>query len=419
MPFELRVGLRYLRARRREKFISLISAFSTVGVILGVTTLILVLAVMTGFEDDLRKRILGFTPHIIVQGKDLQPVPDPARALEVIRRTAGVVAAAAVATGQVMLSSQGNVTGTQIRGIGVDAAAVLDLGQYLKEGRLDDLGEMHDVPLDDGRGPTVKMPGIVLGKDISRHLGLLVGDPVSVISPLSTPTAIGLVPRVKRFVVTGIFESSMEEYDSALAYIDIQQAQKFFDLDAQVSQIEIRVPSMDDARGVADDLRVALGIGFEARDWMQSNRSLFAALKLEKLVYTGVLLLIVLVAAFNIVAMLIMVVMEKRKDIAVLKSMGTTSASVSWIFRYNGMIIGVIGTVIGNILGGLGCLLLRRFEFVPLPPDVFFVNTLPVSPQLAHFVGVSAAALAMCAIATIYPAREAARLTPVDVIRND
>jgi lipoprotein-releasing system permease protein len=418
MRFELLIGLRYLRARRQEKFISLITVIATFGVILGVMTLNIVLAVMTGFEEDLRDRILGFNPQITIRNAD-ERLRDAEALAERVRQTAGVVAAAPFANGQVMLSAMGNVTGAQVRGIGPAARAVLDLERRLKEGNFEDLYREHDVPPEDGSGGPVRLPGLIIGKDISRHLGLLVGDPVTVISPLAKPSAVGLVPRVRRFVVVGLFESGMSEYDAALTYMNLPDAQRFFDLGDAVSGIEVKVTDLHAARPVRDRLQADLGAEYEVRDWMDANRSLFSALRMEKYVYAIVLLLIVLVAAFNIIAMLIMVVMEKRKDIAILKSMGATGSSVGRIFHYKGMIIGLLGTIAGNLAAFVLCTLMQRYEIVPLPPDVFYVNTLPVKMDLESFALVTAAALLICRLATIYPARHAARLTPVDVIRYD
>jgi lipoprotein-releasing system permease protein len=418
MRYELFIGLRYLRAKRKEAFISLITVISTLGVMIGVMTLSIVLAVMTGFEEDLRDRILGFNPHVVVLTAG-GAVDDPAGVAARIAGVPGVVAAAPFVSGQVILSAQQNVTGAAVRGVTPASARVLDLEGRLRDGRLDDLARLHDVPLEEGRGATVELPGIIVGKDVARQLGLLIGDPVSVISPVATPTAVGMVPRVKRFVVVGLFASGMAEYDSSLVYMDLASAQKFFDMGDTVTGIEVRTADLYGANAVADRIRTLLGAPFRVRDWMEVNHNLFSALKLEKTVYFIVLLLIVLVAAFNIVATLIMVVMEKRKDIAILKSMGATRAGVGRIFVYKGMIVGFVGTAIGNAAGYLVCWLLKRYQFIELPKDVFYVNTLPVKLYPEYFVAVTAASLLICLLATVYPARQAARLAPVDVMRYE
>jgi len=418
MRYELFIGLRYLRAKRKEAFISWITLISTLGVMIGVMTLTIVLAVMTGFEEDLRDRILGFNPHVVVLNASGE-IGDSAGIVERIERLPGVVAAAPFVSGQVMLAAQQNVTGAAVRGVGRQSGKVLELDRHLKEGSLDELGKLHDVPLEDGRGATVELPGIIVGKEVARQLGLLVGDVASVISPVAMPTAVGMVPRIKRFVVVGFFDSGMAEYDSSLVYMDLANARKFFDLGSAVTGIEVRATDLYGATDVANRIRTLLGSSFRVRDWMEINHNLFSALKLEKTTYFVVLLLIILVAAFNIVATLIMVVMEKRKDIATLKSMGATRAGVGRIFIYKGMIVGVAGTLIGNLGGYVVCWLLKRYELIELPKDVFYVNTLPVKIYPEYFAVVTAASLLICLLATFYPARQAARLAPVDVFRYE
>jgi lipoprotein-releasing system permease protein len=418
MRYELFIGLRYLRAKRKEAFISLITVISMLGVVIGVMTLTIVLAVMTGFEEDLRDRILGFNPQVIVLSFNGM-IKDHAGVVTRIQGIPGVVAAAPFIYGQVMLSVQQNVTGAVVRGVVPASEGVIDIQRHLKEGRLEELGTLHDVPLDEGKGGVVELPGLIVGKDVARQLGLLVGDPVNVISPIATPTAVGMVPRVKRFVVVGLFDSGMAEYDSSLVYMDLANAQKFFDLDDAVTGIEVRVTDLYAAKDVGQRIGAALGFPYRVRDWMEINHNLFSALKLEKTVYFIVLLLIVLVAAFNIVATLIMVVMEKRKDIAILKSMGATRAGVGRIFVFKGMIIGIVGTLLGNVGGYLACWVLKRYQFIELPKDVFYVNTLPVKMYPEYFAAVTAASLLICLLATVYPARQAARLAPVDVIRYE
>jgi lipoprotein-releasing system permease protein len=417
MRYEMFIGLRYLRAKRKEAFISLITLISMCGVTIGVMTLNVVLSVMTGFEEDLRDRILGFNPHVLVLA-DEGVVHDAARLVERTMAVPGVVAAAPFVNGQVMLSSGPHVTGAAVRGVAPDAEDVIDLQHHLKDGRLQDLATLHDVPQDEGGG-VVELPGIIIGKDIARQIGLGIGDPVTVISPVATPTAIGMVPRVKRFVVVGLFDSGMAEYDSSLVFMNLPDAQRFFDLSDGVTGIEVRGTDMYQAQAIAQGVRQALGPAYRVRDWMEINHSLFSALRLEKTVYFIVLLLIVLVAAFNIVATLIMVVMEKRKDIAILKSMGATRAGVGRIFTFKGMIVGVVGTLLGNVSAFVLCWLLKQYHFIELPKDVFYVNTLPVKMYPHYFALVTLASLVICWLATVYPARQAAQLGPVDVIRYE
>lgn len=417
MRYELLIGIRYLRAKRKEAFISLITVISALGVTLGVMTLNVALAIMTGFEEDLRDRILGFNPHVLVLtvGGGL---PDHQRVVDDIKAQRDVEAAGPFVFGQAMLSSGDQVTGSIIRGVDADADEVTEIRRHLLEGTLEDLRRTFEVAIDDA-GHVVRLPGIIVGKEITRQLGLGVGEVVSVISPLVTPTAVGMLPRIRRFVIAGVFDSGMAEYDASLAYMDLQRAQSFFELGDTVTGIEVRGKHLYKADQLAERIQAQLGFPFRVRNWMEINHNLFSALKLEKTVYFIVLLLIVLVAAFNIVATLIMVVMEKRKDIAILKSMGATAKSVGRIFIFKGMVVGLVGTALGNVLGYIACWLLERYEFIDLPEGVFYVNTVPVRMYPEYFAMVTFASLVICLLATIYPARQAARLSPVDVIRYE
>ena len=421
MRYELFLSLRYLRARRREVFVSLITMISMIGVMIGVMTLNIVLAVMTGFEEDLRDRILGFNPHVVVSS--LQGLVDGyADVLDAVRQVPDVVAAAPFVYSQVMASAGQNVSGVVVRGVDPAlASAVVEIAAYLSDGEIGQLGRKQEVSFQDKETVhTVQLSGVLVGHEMARQLGVSVGDPIKVISPLALiPGVGGLVPKFKRFVIVGVFDSGMPEYDSALVYMALADAQRFFTLGEQVTGVEVRVRDVYRAQAVARELEARLGFPYTARDWTEINRNLFAALALEKTVYFIVLLLIVLVAAFNIVATLIMVVMEKRKDIAVLKSMGAPGRAISRIFIYKGLVIGVIGTLLGTLFGWLGCWLLDRYEFIELPKDVFYVSTLPVKIYLDNRLAVCVASVLICLVATIYPARQAARLAPVEVIRYE
>jgi lipoprotein-releasing system permease protein len=419
--YELFISLRYLRAKRREAFISLITVIATFGVLLGVMTLNIVLSVMTGFEEDLRSRILGFNPHILVTSLG-GPIGDYQHAVEKARQVPGAAAAAPFIYSQVMISSRQSVSGVLVRGLDpAQANAVVDIAAHLKEGSIAGLGRPQTVTTKDGAEErTVTLTGVIIGQALARQLGVLLGDPINVVSPLnSTPGPLGMTPKVKRFVVAAIFDSGMYNYDEGLMLMSLADAQNFFGLSDHVTGIEVRVDNVYDAQQIARRLEAALGFPYKARDWTEINRNIFAALALEKFVYFIVLLLIVLVAAFNIIATLIMVVMEKRKDIAVLKSMGATNQSIRRIFIYKGAIIGCIGTLLGTMLGYGGCWLLDRYHFIDLPPDVFYTSTLPVKIYPMNFALVGLASIAICLLATIYPARQAANLPPVEVLRYE
>ena len=416
MRYELFIGLRYLRARRRETFISLITLISVLGVMIGVMTLNVVMAVMTGFEETLRDRLLGINAHIALL-KSGDPLSEYEEILKRVVKESGVVAASPSVYGQVMLTSGPRVGGAVVRGIDPDRLnRVVDIQRYLREGTLAGLKKAHPLQVGDR---TVYLPGVILGVRLANQLGVFYGSPVQVVSPLGSPTAIGVIPKVRRFLVVGLFNSGMNEIDSTLAFMSLADAQKFFEMGDAVSNIEIRVTEVDKARVIAEKIQKELGFPYLAEDWTRLWPNLFSALRLEKTVYFLVLLLMVLIGAFNIISTLIMVVMEKRKDIAILQSMGATRDSIRKIFLIKGCVIGVVGTFLGVVLGYFICILIERYEFIELPKDVFLISTVPVRIYLGNFLLVTFVSLFVCLLASIYPARQAAKLDPVEIIRYE
>ena len=416
MKYEWFIGLRYLKARRQETFISLITVISILGVMIGVMTLNVVMAVMTGFEETLRDRLLGINAHIALV-KSGDQLRDYEKLVEQVRRENGVVAASPSVYGQVMLTAGPRVAGVVVRGVDPDRVnGVIDIQKYMTEGSLQNLKQPQTLRIDDR---TVSLPGLILGSRLANQLGVFPGSPVQVVSPLGSPTAIGVIPKVRRFMVTGIFKTDMSEIDSTLVFMSLYDAQKFFELPDAATNIEIRVKDVYQARQIADDLQRQLGFPYFAEDWSRLWPNLFSALRLEKTVYFLVLLLMVLVGAFNIVSTLIMVVMEKRKDIAILQSMGATRESIRKIFLFKGCVIGVVGTVLGMLLGLTICLLIQKYHFIELPKDVFLISTVPVRIYLSNYLLVAFASLVVCLLASIYPARQAAKLDPVEIIRYE
>ena len=416
MNYEFFIGLRYLRARQRETFISLITVISVLGVMIGVMTLNVVMAVMTGFEETLRDRLLGINAHITLV-KSGDQLKDHEKLLQEVVKQPGVVAASPAIYGQVMLTSGSRVTGVFVRGVDPDRAnRVVDIQRYVKEGSLQALKQPYPLRVEER---TVLLPGLIVGKRLAGQLGAFVGTPVQVVSPLGTPTAIGVIPKVRRFVVVGLFDSGMSEIDSTLAIMSLADAQKFFELGDAVTNLEIRVQDVYKAQEVANNIQRQIGFPYLTEDWSRLWPNLFSALRLEKTVYFLVLLLMVLIGAFNIISTLIMVVMEKRKDIAILQSMGATRDSIRKIFLIKGCIIGVVGTFLGVFLGYIICLLIERYQFIELPRDVFLISTVPVRIYFSNFLLVSLASLVVCLLASIYPARQAAKLDPVEIIRYE
>lgn len=414
MQYEFFVGLRYLRARRSERFISLLTVIAVLGVMISVVTLNVVIAVMTGFEEVLRDRLLGLNSHILLvkPASYLTGYDGLARRLE---KREDVTAAAPSLNGQIILTSGNRVSGAVVRGIDPDRSHV-EIDEYLTQGTLRDLTLRTPVQVD---GRDLTLPGIIIGDRLAEQLRVDRGDPVQAVSPVGSPTAVGIIPRIRRFAVAGIFDSGMREYDSGLVFMGLGDAQGFFGVADVATSIEITVADAAHARSIADRIQEAVGSGYRVEDWTRLWPNLFAALRLEKTVYFLVLLLMVLIAAFNIVSTLIMVVMEKRKDIAVLRSLGASRGGVRWIFLLNGWIIGAVGTLLGVVLGYLLARLIQTYQFIELPDDVFLVSTVPVSISPLYFALVGLASLAICCLASIYPARQAAKLHPVDVIRYE
>lgn len=412
LSFELQIGLRYLKAKRKQTFISLISIISVGGVALGVTALIVVLSVMNGFDNDLRDKILGTNSHVVILEHGKKGMKEYREIMEQASQIKGVVSVAPFIYNQAMLTSAESVQGVVIRG--VDPAIetkVTNLGRNLKQGSLQGLFSSEE----EGASES----GIILGIELVKNLSVSLGDQVNVVSPFGTPTPMGNVPRLKKFQVVGIFETGMFEYDSSLAYINLRDAQNFFGLSDVISGLEVKVANIYESDRIAREIKKRLGFPYWTRDWKEMNRSLFSALKLEKITMSIILILIIMVAAFNIISTLIMVVMEKAGDIAILKSMGATKKSIMKIFMIEGLIIGASGTIIGAVGGVTLSLLLQKYEFIKLPADVYYLTHLPVKMQLTDFVFICAASIVLSFLAAIYPARSAARMDPVEILRYE
>jgi len=416
MKYEWFIGVRYLKAKRKQTFISIITVISIVGVMVGVMTLIIVLAVMNGFEKTLKEKILGTQAHLVLlkaSQKGMDHYEEVAKKVEGVR---GVVSAAPFILNQVMLSSESSVSGVVLKGIDPDRVGrVTELAHNLKAGKLQDLKGVDEEA------------GIILGVELAKHLSVGINDSIQVISPFGTITPMGMMPKMKRFWVKGIFHSGMYEYDSTMAYVSLENAQKFFSMGSHVTGIEIKTQDIYKVKEIGKEIRHLLGFPFWTKDWMEMNRNLFSALKLEKIAMFIILVLIILVAGFNIISTLIMVVMEKNKDIAILKSMGAPSRSILKIFLIEGLVIGLVGTVLGTILGLGAAFNLEKitdyvehlFGFKILASDIYYIDKLPSQLNPLDVLLIVITAVLITLLATIYPAWRGSKLDPAEALRYE
>ncbi len=380
------------------------------GIALGVMALVVVIAVMSGFEKELKKKILGNTAHIMVM-KYGGAIKNYESLTTTISKLSGVKEAAPFILSQAMLTRGRQVSGAGIRGIDQNH----DPLRKKLEGMLVD-GHYFST----GKENKNSSPEIILGSELAKNLGVKPGSNLRLVAPSGSPTPLGLIPRMQRFSVIGTYTSGMYQYDSALGYTTLAAAQKFFALPAQVSGIAVEVTNIYDSGEIAKEIQQELAYPYWARDWISMNRNLFTALKLERITMFIILALIIMVAAFNIISTLIMVVMEKHKEIAILKTMGLSASRVMRIFVWEGMIIGFAGTLLGLAGSLIICELLKRYDFITLPGDVYYFETsLPVDLQLFHLAATAALSLVLAFIATLYPSYRASRLLPAEALRYE
>ncbi|MDM7916733.1 MAG: FtsX-like permease family protein [Candidatus Eisenbacteria bacterium] len=413
MHYELSVARRHLLPHRGRLFLSFITLITMLAVSLGVMALIVVLAVMSGFEKEVKERIVGTSAHVILLRYGEQGIANADSLAARVATVPEVVSVAPFVYAKAMMIAQGRADGAVIKGIDPDReGSVTEVTRYIET-----------VP----GGPSLRPahegdpPGIILGVHLVESLGLTIGEKLQLISPKGTaPTPLGFVPKVRTFVLAGVFRSGMYEYDAGMGFIDIREAQEFFDLGDGVTALEVRVRDKFRAPQVAEEILAAVG-GFPYRtnDWIGLNSNLFSWMQTEKRVMFVILALIILIAAFNIASVQIMLVRVKRKEIGILKSMGATEGSIRRLFVLEGVVIGAVGMVLGSGLGLLLCGLLERYKFIKLPGDVYFIDTLPVRVEWPDVLAIEIAVLALSAAATLLPAWWASRFDPVEAIRHE
>jgi len=407
LPYQLFIAFRYLKSKKKHKGVSFNTFISIGGVAVGVMALLVVLSVMSGFHGDLQRKILGVNAHVIVldyRGK-ISGYNDVIKKLE---GEEDVVSSAPFVLGQVMVSFGKKAHGVFLKGIKPEMEAkATEILKYIKD------GDPKDLSLKDG------IPGIILGRELASSLGVFTGDKINIVSPFGEIGPLGMLPKVKPFRVVAIFEVGMFEYDSNLVLTDIRSAQEFLGIGEDITGIELKLDNIYKASAVRERLQKKLGFPFYARDWMQMNKNLFSALKLEKFAMFIILVLIILVASFNIVSTLMMNVVEKSREIAILKAMGATRRGIMTVFMLQGLLIGIVGTIIGVSGGYLLNNLLDKYQIIKLPPDVYYLSHLPVKMKFSDFLVVSLSAIIISFLATLYPARQAAKLDPVEPLRYE
>jgi lipoprotein-releasing system permease protein len=401
--FEFFIARRYLRSRQ-GKGLSGIAWIGIGGVFVGVSATLIVLSVMNGFHQELRTRILGVTPHIIVSRVFNDPIDNYDSLAEIVRHTPGVQDVAPFILTKTMVHSRSSSDGVVVRGIiAEEEEKIVELSRHMTQGRFE-----------------FSNNGLVLGNELAQNLGVVVGDTLSLVSPLEgTSTPLGMLPRSRKFRVAGIFDAGMYEYNTTLVYLSLEELQQFLNMGSTVTGLEVRVNDVDQSERLAREITERLGYTYRATDWVTRNHNLFTALRLEKVVTFIVLVLIVLVAAFNIAGMLIMMVMRKTREIGILRAMGARQRNIMRVFSAVGLLIGVIGTASGVLVGAGVSLLLNRYQFVHLPGDVYFIKNLPVRMLPNDFLLVSGIAILISFVATLYPAVKAANMQPVDAIRYE
>lgn len=414
MTFELFIASRHLRSKRRTGFVSLITYISVFGVMIGVAALIIVLSVMNGFESEVRSRIVGFDAHVRVGTYHDRGIEGYAQVVSQIHDVPHILGISPYIVDKGLIrSAESSGEGVIIKG--VDPATVVKVSDLERNIVYGSLG----LGMTAGAEGERSLPGIVLGFNLADKLVVGIGDKVTIISPVGVTGMLGPMPPVMQFRVTGYFQTGLYQYDDTFAYISLESAQKLFKMGEAVTGLELRLDNLSNARWVAQQIDERLGYPYRTTTWFDMNRNLFSWMQIEKWAAFIILSLIIMVAAFNIASTLIMIVLEKTKEIGILKSMGATARSIMKIFVFEGLITGVVGTVLGCVAGYVLCWSQLEYKWFSLPGDVYIINFLPVLMKWTDFVWVSLAAILISYVATLYPAWKASRLDPVQAIRYE
>ncbi len=406
MSYEWFVAKRYLTARRKQAFISVITSISTLGITIGVMALIIAIALITGFQNDVQDKILGSTSHIMISDMSGEGISDFPKLISSLKKIKGVIGATPVVYDTVLLQGPYKSSGGILRGI--DFELERESSPWLQ-----DL-EFGSVP-----DPEAKRGEILLGKDIAFNIGASVGDVVTILTLSSRLTPLGISPRIKRVKVAGIFATGLYEFDSSTAMIPLKNAQKIFNLGGNVNLVQVRIEDIFLASELKERIKEVLPVETYATTWMEMNKPLFSALKLEKKLMFLTITLIVLVAALNIIATLILMVMEKTRDIGILMAMGATSGEIRKIFFFQGAMIGIFGTGIGTVLGLVWCWLANAFELIKVPADIYQIAFVPFRIGILDLLVIIAVALLISFLSTLFPAHRASRVDPVKALKYE